>query len=97
MPGDFTPEDWDRLVDQYTSTIRNEVRLRLLSPAQADAHLAEFYSVARDQRPRAVLRSRFRLVDAQAEAGEVSPDEADALRDEIRTDARKLGLGDPPW
>jgi len=92
----FTSADWDRLVGEYVESVRHWVQLGLMTPAEADVHLAEFFHTAADQRPRAAFRERWRSIDGHLAEGKISENDAERLRREIRDDAAAFGLGDPP-
>lgn len=94
---DSSPADWDRLIAEYPETIELSVELGILTQEEADAVLAEFRQAGVDQRQRAVLRERWRQVDALEVNSQISPDDAAAARLELLKDANSLGFGDPPW
>jgi len=97
-PGkDSTPADWDRLIEDYPGTIEESVVLGIMTQAEADAEVARFREDSRDQQQRAVLRERWRQVDALEVNGQMSAEDADPVRRALVEDGNHLGFGEPPW
>jgi len=92
-----TPADWDRLIEEYPGTIEESVLLGIMSQAEADAEVARFRADTRDQQQRAVLRERWRQVDALEVNGQMSAEDAAPVRRALVEDGNSLGFGEPPW
>ena len=94
---DSTPADWDRLIEDYPGTIEESVVLGIMSQVEADAEVARFRQAGRDQQQQAVLRERWRQVDALEVNGQLSAEDAAAVRRALVEDGNRLGFGEPPW
>ena len=92
-----TPTDWDRLIAEYPDTIVLSVELGIMTQAEADAEIANFRGASVDQRQRAVLRERWRQVDALEVNGQISTEDAAESRRALLEDGNNLGFGEPPW
>jgi len=92
-----TPTDWDRLIEDYPGTIEESVVLGIMTQAEADAEVARFREDSRDQQQRAVLRERWRQVDALEVNGQMSAEDAAPVRRALVEDGNNLGFGEPPW
>lgn len=92
-----TPADWDRLIAEYPDTVLLSVELGIMTQEEADAEVANFREVSVDQRQRAVLRERWRQVDALEVNGQISAEEAAETRHALLSDGTGLGFGEPPW
>ena len=92
-----TPADWDRLIAEYPDTIVLSVELGILTQAEADAEIANFREASVDQRRRAVLRERWRQIDALEVNGQISAEDAADTRSSLLEDGGNLGFGAPPW
>ena len=99
MTGDkgSTPADWDRLIEEYPGTIEESVVLGIMTQAEADAEVSKFREDSREQQQRAVLRERWRQVDALEVNGQMSAEEAGPVRRALVEDGDGLGFGEPPW
>ena len=94
---DSTPTDWDRLIAEYPDAIVLSVELGIMTQAEADAEVANFHEASIDQRQRAVLRERWRQVDALEVNGQISAEDAAETRRALLEDGNTLGFGEPPW
>jgi hypothetical protein len=92
-----TPTDWDRLIAEYPDTIVLSVELGIMTQAEADAEEASFQDAPLDQRQRAILRERWRQVDALEVNGQISAEESAETRRALLDDGANLGFGEPPW
>ena len=92
-----TPTDWERLIAEYPDTIVLSVELGIMTQAEADAEVASFREASVDQRQRAVLRERWRQVDALEVNGQISAEDAAETRRALVEDGNSLGFGEPPW
>ncbi|HLY36021.1 MAG TPA: hypothetical protein VKU35_04860, partial [Candidatus Limnocylindria bacterium] len=64
---------------------------------EADAEVARFRGDSREQQQRAVLRERWRQVDALEVNGQLSAEDAAPVRRALIEDGDSLGFGEPPW
>ena len=94
---DSTPTDWDRLIGEYPDTLVLSVELGIMTQTEADAEVAKFSQASHDEQQRAVLRERWRQVDALEVNGQMSAEDAAAMRLALLGDGNKLGFGEPPW
>ena len=94
---DSNPTDGERLIAEYPETIERSVELSIMTPEEAEAQLAEFRQMPGEQQRRAVLRERWRQIDALEVNGQISADDAAAARLEMVREGANLGLGEPPW
>lgn len=92
-----TPADWDRLIEEYPGTIEESVVLGIMNQAEADAEVARFRRLSHDEQQRAVLRERWRQVDALEVNGQLSAEAAAPVRLALVEDGNNLGFGEPPW
>jgi len=92
-----TPADWDRLIEEYPGTMEESVVLGIMTQAEADAEVARFRGDSREQQQRAVLRERWRQVDALEVNGQLSAEDAAPVRHALIEDGSSLGFGEPPW
>ena len=92
-----TPADWDRLIEDYPGTIEESVVLGIMTQEEADAEVARFREDSREQQQRAVLRERWRQVDALEVNGQLSAEDAAPVRRALVEDGNILGFGEPPW
>ena len=95
--GDSSSTDWDHLIAEYPDTLVLSVELGIMSQVEADAEVARFLEDGRDEQQRAVLRERWRQVDALEVNAQMSADEAAAVRAALVEDGNALGFGEPPW
>jgi hypothetical protein len=91
------PADWDRLIAEYPDTLVLSVELGIMTQAEADTEVARFRDTSRDEQQRAVLRERWRQVDALEVNGQMSAEDAAAVRAALLDDGNNLGFGEPPW
>jgi hypothetical protein len=91
------PADWDRLITEYPDTLVLSVELGIMTEAEAESEVARFHDLSRDQQQRAVLRERWRQVDTLEVNGQMSAEDAAAVRLALLEDGNKLGFGEPPW
>jgi hypothetical protein len=94
---DSTPADWDRLIAEYPDTLVLSVELGIMTQAEADVEVARFREAGHDEQQRAVLRERWRQVDALEVNGQMPAEDAAAVRLALLDDGSRLGFGEPPW
>lgn len=92
-----TPTDWDSLIAEYPDTLVLSVELGIMTEAEAAAEEARFGQAGHDEQQRAVLRERWRQVDALEVNGQMSAEDAAAVRAALLEDGKNLGFGEPPW
>jgi hypothetical protein len=98
MPGKgSTPADWDRLIADYPDTLVLSVELGIMNQVEADTEVARFRRLSHDEQQRAVLRERWRQVDALEVNGQISAEDAAPVRLALVEDGNNLGFGEPPW
>lgn len=87
--------NWPKLQAEMAATLAEDVRLRIMTREEADAILQQVRDAAEKDRPRQLLRSRWRAADAlEAADPKKNGDLAAKIRREIMDEAKALGIPD---